>query len=437
VDKHGKSKWQRHPKTRGRVCKSCYRKLCQKVPKKPVTVTLYNDTPRRSPLHQAMLDRFHYLAKREGMPVSYWDFKKFTIHGIKHKMAHGTFRNHISQAMKDGDIELAFHSGGGFYTLKGVKVGKDKLRDQAGGKSSGTFQDLVKKQKRANFLYNMIKNLPMNKTSVHNLNLSFKIPHIWSLFFSSLSLSSSTPSSTSIPTPTSTSIDTSSSTSSNSISILSSPILSSFNTTSKDIHLNTIDYEHLKLGIVIHHTDTVTVTVKCSFDPIPLNFTGITTLSNALTTVKDRLSKWVGDAVSSLTIPNSSSSKSDIIPSPSLPTPIVPDYGNWIVTMWHLNVDSQVIYNGEKFNIEWGDLREILYRVYSKEMKNGETRIRVEKQESPFKEYGELIDQLLHPSREVVREPVRKEKVGKRSKLPKIDFNMEEFLVYKGKNVGK
>jgi hypothetical protein len=105
--------------------------------------------------------------------------------------------------------------------------------------------------------------------------------------------------------------------------------------------------------------------------------------------------------------------------------------------MWHLNVDSQVIYNGEKFNIEWGDLREILYRVYSKEMKNGETRIRVEKQESPFKEYGELIDQLLHPSREVVREPVRKEKVGKRSKLPKIDFNMEEFLVYKGKNVGK
>jgi hypothetical protein len=225
----------------------------------------------------------------------------------------------------------------------------------------------------------------MSKTSVHNLNFSFKVPHIWSLFYSTLSsLSPSIGPLSSTPTPSPTNTDTSSSTSS--ISILS-PILSSFNITSKDIHLNTIDYEHLKLGIVIHHTDTVTVTIKCSFDPIPLNFTGITTLSNALITVKDRLSKWVEDAVSS--IPSSSDT------TQSLPIPIIPHYGNWLITMWHLNVDSaRIKLDGEKFNIEHDDLKGVLFRVYIKEMRNGDTIIRKEKQENPNMLFDKLLESL-------------------------------------------
>jgi hypothetical protein len=381
VNKHGYASWFRSIRPGEFYCKGCSREITKLGERyllpNPMTVTAYNNTPRRSELFKAMISHIHYLVEVEGRPAYSKDFKEFKVGEITHKMKYGTIRNYLSLAIKDGHIKKYCQSFIASYTLEGVDICEGCKRDQAGGHSLGV--------KRKKTLFHIFKNIPMSKTSVHNLNFSFKVPHIWSLFYSTLSsLSPSIGPLSSTPTPSPTNTDTSSSTSS--ISILS-PILSSFNITSKDIHLNTIDYEHLKLGIVIHHTDTVTVTIKCSFDPIPLNFTGITTLSNALITVKDRLSKWVEDAVSS--IPSSSDT------TQSLPIPIIPHYGNWLITMWHLNVDSaRIKLDGEKFNIEHDDLKGVLFRVYIKEMRNGDTIIRKEKQENPNMLFDKLLESL-------------------------------------------
>lgn len=63
--------------------------------------------------------------------------------------------------------------------------------------------------------------------------------------------------------------------------------------------------------------------------------------------------------------------------------------------MWHLNRDSLIAFSGERFNIEFGDLTGVLVRVYVKDFKNCESRIRVEKQQRPYREYGKLIDKML------------------------------------------
>ena len=101
------------------------------------------------------------------------------------------------------------------------------------------------------FLYQMIKNLPLDGTSVHNINLTFKAPDTHP--------------------------------------ILSHDSFFKINSKNKGLRIG-FQHERLFIGIVIQKTNTITVTIGCSLDPIPLNFSGIVLLSNALAIVKDRLS---------------------------------------------------------------------------------------------------------------------------------------------------
>jgi hypothetical protein len=48
---------------------------------------------------------------------------------------------------------------------------------------------------------------------------------------------------------------------------------------------------------------------------------------------------------------------------------MIPPYYSWIVKMWNFGRDGSIEYTGEKFAITFVLAKEILIRVYSKQMK--------------------------------------------------------------------
>ena len=196
--------------------------------------------------------------------------------------------------------------------------------------------------------YQMIKTLPLDTTSVHNINLTFKAPDIYP--------------------------------------ILSQNSFFKISPKNKGLRIG-FQYERLFIGIVIQKTNTITVTIGCSIDPIPINFSGIVLLSNALAIVRDRLYRWIEDSLS--LYPDSSLSYSPFSIS-------IPHYNTWIVTMWHLNANSLVRYNGKAFNIEFGRFHEVLARIYSKRKRDGKIYCRIEEQEYPNKKYMDVMHESLN-----------------------------------------
>jgi hypothetical protein len=67
---------------------------------------------------------------------------------------------------------------------------------------------------------------------------------------------------------------------------------------SKDIRLKTCEIDGLLIRITIHRTDTITVIVACSCNPVAIDISGTIRLSNALTRVEESLSKLVHDCIS-------------------------------------------------------------------------------------------------------------------------------------------
>ena len=61
----------------------------------------------------------------------------------------------------------------------------------------------------------------------------------------------------------------------------------------KDIFLNPQNVSELKVTLTVHYTDTVSVAVACSMNPVIVDCKGIIRLSNALTRVEERLLRLV------------------------------------------------------------------------------------------------------------------------------------------------
>lgn len=61
------------------------------------------------------------------------------------------------------------------------------------------------------------------------------------------------------------------------------------NDVSKDISLDPLLTHDLTIKTTIHHTDTVSVIVACSLNPVAVDLKGLVRLSNALTRVEGRL----------------------------------------------------------------------------------------------------------------------------------------------------
>jgi hypothetical protein len=139
------------------------------------------------------------------------------------------------------------------------------------------------------------------------------------------------------------------------------------NSNSMDLILHRELIDDLKIQTIIHHTDTVTVSVACSKNPIFLDEKGRTRLSCALTRIEERLSRKLDECGNDL------QGGYERIP--------IPENERWQVTMWHFGKDVVHAYRDSSYALTWGQGRELL-RVYIKSA-DGQEIVRFERQEYP------------------------------------------------------
>jgi hypothetical protein len=278
----------------------------------------------------------------EHRPFSYLDFLNFEVDSISYRVNHGTFRNKISNLIKEGMVEIAYKSHPTFYTLKNVTFGRNhRVTHHHMGVSPFTTQQFSN-----NPIYRIIRDLPLDKNSVHDIRLKVHVQNIHHII--------------------------SSNTATNQIY---DPHI---NPVSKDISLSVWQIENLDVKVVIHKTDTISVIVGCSYSPIAVDVAGIIRLTNALAVVRERLTTLVSQVCGN---------SSNVIK--------IPDHIDWIVTMWHFGADASVEYTGERFSATWGIAQDAIIRVYSKAMKDHRTRIRLERQEYPRTTLALALEQKL------------------------------------------
>ena len=196
-----------------------------------------------------------------------------------------------------------------------------------------------------------IDNLPPDKYALHDIRFRFKVDNLWA-------------------------------------SIANNHTELKPNDISKDISLDPLLTHGLTIKTTIHHTDTVSVIVACSLNPVAVDLKGLVRLSNALTRVEERLLRYIECAPRPLSLSSSS------VSSP------IPDHESWVVTMWHFGYDSPNEYTGEEFEVAWEDGQNALFRIYTKDL-NGRTRIRRERHEYPNKRFGQAIGEKLAVTKEM------------------------------------
>jgi hypothetical protein len=285
----------------------------------------------KTKLDYAMKVHMQRIVRVEKRPFCYLDFLDFEVDGKRYKMTHGTFRNKISQYVRNGYAQLEYYSGSAFYSLNGFNFTKPK--------SGMTHNHTVVPNLSSVSSLSFIDNLPADKQALHDIRFRLKVDNIW----------------TTIAT--------------------NHPDLRP-NEVSKDISLEPIVTHNLTVKTTVHHTDTVSVIVACSQNPVAVDLNGLVRLSNALTRVEERLLRYIQCAPRPLSLSS------------------IPDLESWTVIMWHFGTDSPSEYTGEKFEITWEDGQNTLMRIYTKNL-NGVTKIRREHQEYPNKRFDEAIDEKL------------------------------------------
>jgi hypothetical protein len=309
-------------------------------------VQIDSEVKGMSSLDEAMLKHIQYLVFKEHRPFSHCDFCSEEAMGQPYAMAHGTFRNKVSKLMKLGTVEIEYNSGTTFYTLKGVHFGKRKKKammtpmmtpnHMGVSPVTSVIEDITKSP-----LYKEIHKLsPEKRATLHDIHLKFQVPDIWTILASSKKY---------IPNPV-----------------------------SKDISLPYIITDnHLKIHTLVHRTDTVTVSVACSFAPVVTDTDGLIRLSNALTRVEERTSRIVDECGSML------QGGYESIP--------IPEHSKWTVTLWHFGTDSQTYKElVEAKCVTWQEGRNALARMYSKKH-----RKRSEVQERPNKPFKDALREKL------------------------------------------
>jgi hypothetical protein len=273
-----------------------------------------------------MEEHMAYIVFSEGRPFTFKDFLHFIVDGTEHRMTHGTFRNKIREFKKKGVVELDFYSNTAFYTLKGHRFGK--------------IMTPTHTVVHSNPVYRMLLDLPTEKQSIHDIRLRFEVPGIWNRMV----------------------------------------LVPGFNIikNSEDIAIPPWKIDDTIVRVVFHKTDTVSVIIGCSLQPISLDGGGVIRFFNILVRVEERLQGILQNH------PQLSSKKHDSIP----------DYKEWVVTMWHFGRDASVEYTGQKFNITIQNLESIVTRLYVKDF-GSKNKIRFERQEYPKKTVIDAIEEKL------------------------------------------
>lgn len=296
-------------------------------------------------LDDVILRYITYLVEVDGRPFSYKDFEYFKVDGQIYSVAHGTFRNKISRLTKESIVEVLYASKVSFYTLKGHYFSiRDSVTRNVMGISSvipviGVIPYTAVSE--ANSFFDYLKTLDNNANSIHDIHTKFTVLDIYKILSSSPKYSK-----------------------------LINPV-------SKDILLEVENIDDMHIYVTVHRTDTVTVIVGCSREPITIDERGITRLSCALTRIEERLWRKLDECDALL------EGGYERIP--------IPNNGKWQVTLWHFGKDKFANeYPAKGYALTWGHGREVL-RTYLKTLNDTKIR-RKELQEYPNKSLQEALD---------------------------------------------
>jgi hypothetical protein len=282
---------------------------------------------------EALVKRLKYVNDVEYRPASYKDFENLEVDGKLCKLEYGTLRNKISVLKRKGDIERYYNSKASFFVMKGVKFGKQRSLQAMTEYSISQLSEVVQQ-------------LPEASKGIHDIHTSFRVQDIWIVVSESKRFKA--------------------------------------NEQNKGILLPHINIDGLKITANIHHTNTVTVTVACSKNPISTNLgdiNGVIKLAAALARAQERIQRIVDECGQSL-------------PS-GYESILIPDSSTWTVTMWHFGVDSPTHspnYKEANSCLTWKDAQGVLLREYNKKK---EGKLRRERQEYPNKSAAAAVSQQL------------------------------------------
>lgn len=288
-------------------------------------------------LASMVIHRIRQIVADEHRPVSYLDFlPSFTVEGKEYHLEYGTLRNILSGLRRTGQIQIAYKTKQTFYTLPGISFSRSKMM------AVTPYHTGVSESGPNPSIYRMIQSLPLGRNALHDIHLRFKLRSIWST--------------------------------------LAANSLFKIDPISKDIRLPAWEIRGLTLKTTIHRSDTVSVVVGGSYNPVAVDFNGIIRLSDSLTVVEERLGTIIHEC------------------NKGEGTLVVPYHMGWTVTLWHFGIDGVTEYAGEKFSCTWEVAQNSLIRVYTKDFRNGKTRIRLERQENPDKVLSQAIEEKLNSS---------------------------------------
>jgi hypothetical protein len=280
-----------------------------------------------------------HITYQEHRPFSYVDFLEFYVDGQRCNVASGTFRNKICSVFKD-EVEVLYYSPVGNYTLKGSTVVNSVTSPHTGDTTDILDPNPPDNTNKYSHIcnhpvYKGIKNLPWGKRSIHDIRLRFEIPRLWNYL------------------------------------LLNNYTIS--NSNNQSIYLLDGEANNIEFKLSIHKSDTISISLGCSYFPIEIDIHGIMRLWNTLAIIEERLR---------LTI--------------NCDTFTIPTHKRWIVTMWHFSRDALISYSGKRYNVEFGLAKEMLLRIYTKDWSNGKKKVRIEIQEYPMKAIQDAIEDKLN-----------------------------------------
>lgn len=189
-------------------------------------------------------------------------------------------------------------------------------------------------------LYKWLKDRPREKQSVHDIRLTFVAKGLWN------SVSSKFP--------------------------------FAINDNNNDVSLHPMPFsDDIIVKVTVHHSDTVSIAIACSLRPIVIDIPDILYLIEIMTRTELAIANICQDSGESI---------------------VIPRYTTWIVKMWHFGFDLLDRYEDryEEFHITFEEGFSDLWRIYTKRMKDGKIKPRVELQECPNKPIVDAVMTKLY-----------------------------------------
>ncbi len=287
-----------------------------------------------SELEDAMFLHMAHLNFVEHESFSYFNFMPFEVDGRQYNPKYGTIKNIFSKFRKESKIKYYRKSIPAFYQLTESNLPiKSMTLTHMGGIPSVISHN--------NPLYSKLKNLPMDKRSIHDIRIRLTVPNIYEAFAINTKF----------------------------------PIADY----SGDITLPYWNIDNATIQIRIHKTNTVSIILGCTREPFPLDFSGITAFFTTLGQIRGAL-VWSMVCMFSQDI--------------NLIQKSVPHLSDWLITMWHFGRDSLIEVSGEAYHETIETAEHILDRYYTKDLK-GRQVLRSELVENPNKNPFDAINEKL------------------------------------------